>query len=1106
MRELSKRLLGIMLAVIMAVTMSPVQGAAAENEGTGYEGAAKTGTSEDKESTANSSNVTEDDGEKVPSYDINKPVIESFEFAENGQTLTANDTLHFTVSAYDADSEIQSVYIYVSYIGNGTGRSIWLEKSGEGNLYTGTLLCSELKGSQFYVSEVKVEDMYGNYDTWNTWDSETGKSRYTFTLDGNIDGNISVCNFRMQTNLSNEDGKLRPGDTVTYTADVRCENEEISYYYARLEAYANNSWKSAHIDLSYDEDAQTLTGTFTVTDKIYPTTWNLDYVYISTESGKYYHFYPSSIEPEADLKFEVVQEDFDTESPVIGSITVDKNGQFVKAGDVVTITVKVREEHPREYATAYFYPQVTNVSSSEYVSMKYDAEASAYTGSITITEDTYPCEWALTELYIYDENDNRTYLYDFQKDLYNTYPWYFNVKPGNTYREDFKAVTFEFYGHAKQEDGSYQPDSLISTQTIEKVGRRTTLEKLGVSFPQPIEGVNTEWKYGWPGWDDESRGSAIDENTEILFNSTSAMTYALTASYDKVCANVFLTYMTKDSGIKTAVLPQFVDAGVTYRDVLDALELPADADAQEFAGFELAYSDDSMQVEGKSCWIEAEAKYKDCQVAWNARYIGADGKETSKVINQSYLEGTRVSEALAELELPEDMEGMELESWVLLGNTVEEISQPMASMDIVAVYRGKTTVDAVYTYRGEDGELCSGSGMVLIDGENLSEAEIEGAATEVFKEVNHFEGLVLAEWTGTTGVNQPGYKTVEFQALYRNCLLTLKYPDGTSQFVVVDKDTQYTLPTENEKYEDIVWEGYVKGETVTVEEDREFTVQESKIKDETQEEPGGVKLSEEEIAQIKGDIEKAEAGTTITIDMKKATVVPKEVLEAIKGKSVDIVLKMDEYSWTIDGKDVLAEDLKDIDLEVKVDANAIPGGIVSALAEGRSTTQLSLTHNGNFGFRADLTLNLGSENSGGTGNLYYYDSSGKLIFMNSGKIGADGSTSLSFSHASDYVIVIDKAEASDNDKKDDELGEIKDGGLNGGSLKQNDEKEAFNDDGQNSGNLKKADIKIKNNKYDNKKNGIDGIAVIRKKDSHLTTDSGSIKTDSSYRKSPKTGE
>ena len=80
-------------------------------------------------------------------------------------------------------------------------------------------------------------------------------------------------------------------------------------------------------------------------------------------------------------------------------------------------------------------------------------------------------------------------------------------------------------------------------------------------------------------------------------------------------------------------------------------------------------------------------------------------------------------------------------------------------------------------------------------------------------------------------------------------------------------------------------------------------------------------------------------------------------------------------------------------------------------------SQLSLTHNGPFGFRADLTLNLGSEYHGRTGNLYYYDSSGKLVFRNAGVIGTDGQISLSFSHASDYVVIID-ADPSGNGSQD----------------------------------------------------------------------------------------
>ncbi len=142
----------------------------------------------------------------------------------------------------------------------------------------------------------------------------------------------------------------------------------------------------------------------------------------------------------------------------------------------------------------------------------------------------------------------------------------------------------------------------------------------------------------------------------------------------------------------------------------------------------------------------------------------------------------------------------------------------------------------------------------------------------------------------------------------------------------------------------------------------------------------------------------------INEDGSVATVVPKGILEAAKGQDVDVVLDMGGYSWTINGKDI--KELKDVNLEVKMDANAVPSKVIEKLAGGKPTRQLSLTFDGDFGFKADLNLNLGSENAGQYGNLYYYDSNGSLVFMNAGKIDASGNASLEFSHASDYVIVI----------------------------------------------------------------------------------------------------
>ena len=145
---------------------------------------------------------------------------------------------------------------------------------------------------------------------------------------------------------------------------------------------------------------------------------------------------------------------------------------------------------------------------------------------------------------------------------------------------------------------------------------------------------------------------------------------------------------------------------------------------------------------------------------------------------------------------------------------------------------------------------------------------------------------------------------------------------------------------------------------------------------------------------------------TVKIAMDGATVVPTAILEAAKGKDIDIVLDMGGYSWTINGKDIKAGNLKDIDLKVNFDTKVVPDSVVSAVAGSNPTKQISLAYNGDFGFKANLSFNIGNEYKGKYGNLFYYDSNGKLVFMNAGKISDDGTVSLEFSHASDYVIVI----------------------------------------------------------------------------------------------------
>ena len=130
------------------------------------------------------------------------------------------------------------------------------------------------------------------------------------------------------------------------------------------------------------------------------------------------------------------------------------------------------------------------------------------------------------------------------------------------------------------------------------------------------------------------------------------------------------------------------------------------------------------------------------------------------------------------------------------------------------------------------------------------------------------------------------------------------------------------------------------------------------------------------------------------------------MLEAAREKLVDLVLEMDGYSWTI-AADSISDDVTSIDLEVKTGTDNVPADVVSTIENATETRQISLTHDGAFGFVATLTLPLESEHEGMYGNLFYYNEETKALeFMNAGLIDEEGNVSLTFNHASEYVIAI----------------------------------------------------------------------------------------------------
>lgn len=165
-------------------------------------------------------------------------------------------------------------------------------------------------------------------------------------------------------------------------------------------------------------------------------------------------------------------------------------------------------------------------------------------------------------------------------------------------------------------------------------------------------------------------------------------------------------------------------------------------------------------------------------------------------------------------------------------------------------------------------------------------------------------------------------------------------------------------------------------------------------------------------SQIENELEESVPGTTVTVDMNGTTEVPAEAFEAVAGKDVTLELDMGGgVSWTVNGQDIPTDlDFTDLDLGVSLNTSDIPVDVINLVTGEKGTVQLSLAHNGEFGFTMTLTAPLGVENKGLWANLYHYNTTLKqMLFETSAQVDASGNVALKFTHASEYAIVLDES-------------------------------------------------------------------------------------------------
>ena len=129
---------------------------------------------------------------------------------------------------------------------------------------------------------------------------------------------------------------------------------------------------------------------------------------------------------------------------------------------------------------------------------------------------------------------------------------------------------------------------------------------------------------------------------------------------------------------------------------------------------------------------------------------------------------------------------------------------------------------------------------------------------------------------------------------------------------------------------------------------------------------------------------------------------PASLIIAIQGRDITLsIAQSNGVIWEINGLNV--QRAIDMSLQVIMDSNVFSQDRLNAF-DGYRLRQISLVHDGDFGFEATLRFPMESSDNGKYANLFY-DNNGRFQFMGSCQING-GYTEFTFTHASDYVLVI----------------------------------------------------------------------------------------------------
>lgn len=147
---------------------------------------------------------------------------------------------------------------------------------------------------------------------------------------------------------------------------------------------------------------------------------------------------------------------------------------------------------------------------------------------------------------------------------------------------------------------------------------------------------------------------------------------------------------------------------------------------------------------------------------------------------------------------------------------------------------------------------------------------------------------------------------------------------------------------------------------------------------------------------------------SVTIQMEDTTILTPEKMQMAKEQNFDLLLDMGgAVTWSIDVDSIDEAAMAEVDMGIALGTSNVPQELISTILDGNKYLEITLAHQGVFGFEPVLNIALGKEYSGKYANLFYYNpETENLEFICDAVIGPDGVASLCFEHASCYLIIV----------------------------------------------------------------------------------------------------